>query len=432
MRGCARLHRSLTLVAGRNLCRPTAAQFYSTTGASVDAKPASRKRPAPRENPSKSSTKSPKALRGRRLERVPDENEIGYDQWAWSEVNVDDKTIQTPAGNLPISPLLDPTWQEARQRKKTKALPDKKSHNRFQRQLRQNPYAQLLATPVRMCLATRIRLPEAMLQGFGLVRHPETNQVWWIPEGLNASRKPATKVSDEAEETDESLPAAPEEGPGDSAGTSEKQPAFRYPMHALARQDLLHGFSKQGSSHYAGHKRLATSPSAPSLAKTAIWRADMDGVILDQRRRHIMEDLVYLSTLCEESGRKYIIRVTDAKHSATYIRRAAFLWLGEDNASGSEENSQELDGKAEKAEIDPEQYATLDIGGDPTTTRPVYNLPKLLGLDNVARLRSEFNMYKEGSLFLLRGQRSGAVNKKLWSLQGYLATYSRPRQASAR
>lgn len=362
---------------------------------------------------------------------MPDD--FGFDPWAWSEVNQDDKTIQTAAGNLPISPLLDSKWQEARQRKKTKARPDKNSHNRFQRQLRQNPYAQLLATPRRLCAVTRTQLPESMLQSFGLVRHPETSEVWWIPEGVTASRKPANGASDEAEETDDPSPAATKEEPGGettadadghSAGTTEKQPAYRYPMHVLARQDLIRNFGIKGAKYHAGHRRVAGMPSAPPLAKSAAWREDMDGVILDQRRRQITEDLLYLSTLCEENGRKYIIRVTDAKYTATYVHRAAFLWLGEEAASGSEEGNQDLGGEAEKAEVDPEQYATLDIDGDPTTTRPVYNLPRLLGPANVARLRAEFTMFKEGSLFLLRSQRSGPVNKKLWSLQGYMATYS--------
>lgn len=257
-----------------------------------------------------------------------------------------------------------------------------------------------------------------MLQGFGLVRHPETDQVWWIPEGLDAPRKPANKTSDEAEETDAPSSAAPNDELGDEA--AEKQAVYRYPMNVLGRKDLLEGFSKMGNMYYAGYKRVGGLPSAPPQVKSAIWRPDMDGVILDQRRRQIMEDLTHLSTLCEENGRRYIIRVTDAKYSATYVHRAAFLWLGQ----GSEESNQELGGKAAKAEVDPEQYATLDIDGDPTTTRPVYNLPRLLGPANVAKLRSEFNMFKEGSLFLLRGQRSGPVNKKLWSLQGYLATHS--------
>ena len=136
MRSCARLQRSLSQ-AGFTLCRP-AAHFYSTTGAAVSDESVSPKKKTPRQTPKKAPTRSPKALRGQRLERERDD--LGFDQWSWSEVNLADKTIQTAAGNLPISPLVDSTWREARQRKKTKARPDKSSHNRFQRQLRQNPY----------------------------------------------------------------------------------------------------------------------------------------------------------------------------------------------------------------------------------------------------------------------------------------------------
>lgn len=290
----------------------------------------------------------------------------------------------------------------------------------------------MLATPVRLCPVTRIHLPKAMLQSFGLVRHPETNQVWWIPEGMEAPRRPAKGVSDEAEETDDPSSAATKEEPGDetsavadesSAGTAEKQNAYQYPMHVLSRQDLLQQFVTRGDRYYNGQQRIASIPSSPPQAKTAVYRRDMDGVILDQRRRQIMDDLLYLATLCEENSRKYIIRVTDAKYTATYVHRAAFLWLGEETASGSGEGSQGPDGEAVKAKTDPEQYATLDIDGDPTTTRPVYNLPRLLGPVNVARLRSEASVLKDGPLFLLRSQRSGPVNKKLWSLQGYMATY---------
>lgn len=139
MRSCTRLQRSLSL-AGLNLGRP-AAHFYSTDGAAINAKPGTSKKKTPRQATKEASTKSPKALRGKRLEKEQDG--LGFDQWSWSEVNLYDKTIQTAAGKLPISPLVDSTWREARERKKTKARPDKNSHNRFQRQLRQNPYGTL-------------------------------------------------------------------------------------------------------------------------------------------------------------------------------------------------------------------------------------------------------------------------------------------------
>lgn len=291
---------------------------------------------------------------------------------------------------------------------------------------------------MRLCSITRTQLPNAMLQSFGVVRHPETRQVWWIPEGLAAPRKPAKRVPDETEEADDPSPAAGEGETGNEAtavnatelaGTAEGQATYRYPTHVLARQDLIASFSTPNKKYDGAHRRLAAMPNAPPLAKTANWRPDMDGVILDQRQRQIMEDLLYLSTLCEEQGRKYIIRVTDAKYAATYVHRAAFLWLGEEKAIGSDQGDEESAGEAEEAEkkeVDPEQYATLDIvEDDPTTTRPVYNLPKLLGPANVARLRSESSVFKDGSLFLLRSQRSGPLNKKLWSLQGFMADYSK-------
>lgn len=59
------------------------------------------------------------------------------------QVNVDSKTIDTAVGSLPISPLLDPTWREARNRVTPKDRPDKSRFNRFQRQLYQNPYGEL-------------------------------------------------------------------------------------------------------------------------------------------------------------------------------------------------------------------------------------------------------------------------------------------------
>lgn len=139
MRSCTRLQRSLSL-AGFNLCRPPA-HFYSTNGAAVNGEPGSSKKRTPWQVTKEVLKKSPKTLRGKRLEKEQDG--LGFDQWSWSEVNLYDKTIETAAGKLPISPLVDSTWREARERKKTKARPDKNSHNRFQRQLRQNPYGTL-------------------------------------------------------------------------------------------------------------------------------------------------------------------------------------------------------------------------------------------------------------------------------------------------
>ncbi|KAK7749589.1 hypothetical protein SLS53_000165 [Cytospora paraplurivora] len=358
------------------------------------------------------------------------------------EVNVGNKTIDTAAGSLPISPLLDPTWREARNRVTPKERPDKSKLNRFQRSLYQNPYAQLLATPVRSCYVTRTRVPGAFLQSFGLVKHPETPDIWWIPENItqNESESPARGKSTEAEGSQSAatgdgtapssdaapVDAAPAAAETKEVKTTKPKKIFQYPSHVLARQDLLQGFFTNGSKYRGGQFRLASNPLVSGLAKSAIWREDMDSVIVDLSRRQIMHDLLYLSRFCEgEQKRKYMFRVNDAAETQRYVRRWCFLWLGEGTDHTAEAGAHESASGPGKVEEGPGQYATLDIDGISDTTRPIYNLPRLLGPDNIQRLRSESSVLRDGSLFLLRGQRSLRLNQRLWRLQGYIADYSK-------
>lgn len=53
------------------------------------------------------------------------------------------KTISTPYGSLPISPLMDPAWIEARGRFRTGKPGAKKPVGRFRRLLSRNPYGTL-------------------------------------------------------------------------------------------------------------------------------------------------------------------------------------------------------------------------------------------------------------------------------------------------
>lgn len=294
----------------------------------------------------------------------------------------------------------------------------------------------MLATPVRSCYVTRTRLPRAFLQSFGLVRHPETADVWWVPEAITQSEKSASGTSAGGQPAQ---PASADEGAAESSraaavddassatGTGKNKAAkprsiYRYPSHVIARQDLLQGFFITGGKHRGGHFRLASSPHVSSLAKSAIWREDMDTAIVDLSRRQIMHDLLYLSQFCETQDRKYFVRVSDAKETGHLSHRSCFLWLGGENKTTG----------LEEIRHGPGQYASLDIDGVPETTRPVYNLPRLLGQENLQRLRSESSSLREGELFLLRGRRTLTLNTRLWKLQGYVADYSKLKCAEIR
>lgn len=70
----------------------------------------------------------------------PNGSDYGFDDW--SEINRDENTIDTAAGSLPISPLLDSSWRQARQRDTTKQLPNPAKYNRFRRRMEENPYGE--------------------------------------------------------------------------------------------------------------------------------------------------------------------------------------------------------------------------------------------------------------------------------------------------
>lgn len=65
-------------------------------------------------------------------------DDLGYGEWA--EINFQEKTVKTAAGDLPISPLLDENWREARKRGKPKARPKPTEFARIQKKLHRDPY----------------------------------------------------------------------------------------------------------------------------------------------------------------------------------------------------------------------------------------------------------------------------------------------------
>ncbi|WPG97418.1 Hypothetical protein R9X50_00019300 [Acrodontium crateriforme] len=80
--------------------------------------------------------------------------------------------------SLPLSPVMDPKAVNARTKyEQAKANPDRDTESPFQKQLRLNPYARALITPVRTCVISHARLPEHFLQQF--VTRLETSTSNW-------------------------------------------------------------------------------------------------------------------------------------------------------------------------------------------------------------------------------------------------------------
>lgn len=77
---------------------------------------------------------------------------------------------------LPVSPLV-----QTLERKNTKKSPFKGGE---EEELAHNPWAKMLASPIRLCSATGVRLPRDLLVPWGLAKNPATEEVYFMPTEL--------------------------------------------------------------------------------------------------------------------------------------------------------------------------------------------------------------------------------------------------------
>lgn len=357
------------------------------------------------------------------------------------QIDIANKTINTINGPLPLSPLMDSSFHEARERFEKPKSPESSTQTKtkFQRLLERNPYgmllveapcrpkmqytntapAQALATPIRTCGATEVVLPRYFLQDFNLVSHPETGRPWWISPSLLPDQKPGAPT-DQASSLQEDGPASPEEPVGEKRILKGKKPAGPT-GYVLSRQDLLKEFQLGPRSPYsrANEKKLIRLNGRDrGAAKKAVWRVDMDSFVPGLMRRRIVEDILYFSRLCETEGRKYLIRCDGWQDIHSLDHRGCVLWIGPDSPSPSNGAS---NGPTEPG---PGQFATMDIdNGRYVGKLAVHNLRTLLGNEHLAQLKEGSTILRDGDLFLLGRRRTIELQLKLWKLQGYIAKF---------
>lgn len=77
---------------------------------------------------------------------------------------------------LPQSPIF--------KKKRKRDTPPKSIPNPALEPLSQDPWARMLAEPVRLCRGTGVRLPVSLLSDWGLTRHPESGEIYLMPTRL--------------------------------------------------------------------------------------------------------------------------------------------------------------------------------------------------------------------------------------------------------
>ncbi|KAL7896223.1 hypothetical protein HDV63DRAFT_171063 [Trichoderma sp. SZMC 28014] len=339
---------------------------------------------------------------------------LGHDADGKSLIfNAEAKTVSTAAGDLPISPIFDPAWMQAR-RKIAKSAPGPPL-GRFRRKLANNPFAQALATPIRRCPNSATSLPRYFLQDFEMIRHPETGAAWWAPGPLAFEHVLPTKRTDEPQanrNNDRDAAARAElvsaSAPDSSATTTGPARPRRSPItsYTLSRKSLVDMVGGPNKKYLALLSAIRTGMAVAPDTRDAVWREDMGGLLLGMMRSHATDALIARGNRPHGPKDRFIQPCMNWKDVEAVRLRGCVIWLPQ-NSDG------------------PRQYATLDVEGAQYGRKMVvHNLQWLLGDNEIERLKGSAEMFREGKIFVLKQWTSTSMMRLhmlLWKLQGYLA-----------
>ncbi|OHE92804.1 hypothetical protein CORC01_11882 [Colletotrichum orchidophilum] len=396
------------------------------------------------------------------------------------------KTVRTSAGELPISPIMDPEWMRARTKYRipkpkpksntkpnprgtnnyTEARPVKKysttlywdpkarktkirvhksqpNGGRFRVKLEQNPYAHALASPVRFCPVTAAVLPKYFLQNFKAVTNPETKDHWWMPgdvevlwtqkQAMEASKKPGN-VEDGSrkhheEENGSKKHDEEEEGSVTASETTRPENPLVDPLSAQRETERL--FQKAPSGYVVSRKPIIDSMSG-KRGKTPFgdqWRT------LLGRNQNVMNSDVPRRLVWREDMGDFVLenmRKNIMKYITYYVemdeQKRSYIeplktWQ---DVHESEKRSCLLWHQGTDSSAWEERvkpFATYDVpDAKYEKSLPIYDLRRLLGVDYFAKLM-EIPMFRDGSLFVVKKKRSIPLQLYLWKLEAYIAEH---------
>jgi hypothetical protein len=356
----------------------------------------------------------------------------------------------TDPANLPLSPLMHSRLIEARRRfKEPKPLPTEE-YNEFQKLINQNAYgkswwsivyclplskvspAHILASPIRVCVMTSVRLPSAMMIPFTLKRDQRTGRLWQVPDGFE---KEATDPNQETTLSDlggDLVWSASREraldlhvSNGDRSSVDAKYPpavprvskawiTAQYP--AIAHIAYM---ARHARSRYPRLIPFRWKETFGERLKDVVFREDMADFILSLLRKRVVKLLVDNFEDRTAEGRVGVWRAVEGLPE----RLITVLWfppLAQGNERGEKSNIKVIESK-------PPTYAAFRHEGQLV---PLFNLQELLGDKEVVRLRNSWAeaaatgnptlRFKDAVLRIRKRELSGQLVAALWLLRRYL------------
>ncbi|RMJ24353.1 hypothetical protein PHISP_04791 [Aspergillus sp. HF37] len=225
-----------------------------------------------------------------------------------------DETIETtgpnperPSSLLPQSPLLthprvvDPEKHQNRKRRPTTADTD---------DLRKNPWAMALTSPVRMCAATKARVPAEFMSDWGFIQPKGTEELWFSPLGLMRYELASVKKSKQAAGGTEEDQAQVQM----QQAMQQKETRRPLMLRLVDRIPLLrqlNGFLVKGEFQrsrspvvrlFPPKWRYPHGPITAKEEKRVIWKNDMPDFVLARIRAMAMRKLTRAARLHKHVG----------------------------------------------------------------------------------------------------------------------------------
>ena len=269
--------------------------------------------------------------------------------------------------DLPLSPLMDQRLIDART-KFRRIKPSRGNAPGYDEQkgleLSNDYLATMLASPVRACRLSFARLPSDFLLATQTIQHPETGQVWELPQGLDPQDTTMDLPSDTLISPDipgpqlaseaEVQPISLLESARNPSSTSEKQNVLlqannssvsnKVASYMLSSQAAVQMVSELVPTQYARTIPARwRSKLGFKLASQIHWRKDMPDFIHALMQRQITDQLRVLNPLhggkivqacvtLDESGRPVIKQLPN-------LKERAIVYFGQQDHSVTQDTS---------------------------------------------------------------------------------------------
>ncbi|PWY70369.1 hypothetical protein BO94DRAFT_539837 [Aspergillus sclerotioniger CBS 115572] len=323
-----------------------------------------------------------------------------------------------PSESLPQSPLITNPRPGYDKLHKKKRRPDPTESN-----IHLNPWAQALASPVRACKVTGVRMPRALLSEWGSIKRPDVpDKLWLLPVGLMKDKFPIETVLSKKSA---------------SKATNNNPNSVRHlTLRIVDRLPLLRTITDAywGTKHARNRSPLAkliphrwkhpAGPMTPRDEGQLTWREDMPEFALRMMRQNVLKVLkkasdesstqpekrkVWTDIPMKQYGRSYLSRRTFSMEPFDRMECSAVLVLNRRKAKPGRITG-----------LYPRMPNEVFVSWEKKTA-PVFDLTVMLSDEELQELKAHHPRF-ENTALLFRPDNKATIDAMLalWKLRGFI------------